>query len=77
MANIDKLIAKMKNQPNGIAFNEAAKVLEAKGYRLDHQTGSHCQFMNDVNNGKLTIPCNKSPIKKVYVTQILKCIGEK
>ncbi|MCL2519878.1 MAG: type II toxin-antitoxin system HicA family toxin [Spirochaetaceae bacterium] len=76
MAHIDKLIAKMKNQPNGITFNEASKVLEAKGYIFIRQKGSHCQFVNDINKSRLTIPSSPSPIKRVYVTEILRHIGE-
>ena len=34
MADIDKLIQKMKRQPNGIRFQEAAKVLEHNGYTM-------------------------------------------
>ena len=32
MSNIDKLILKMMRQPNGIRFQELAKVLEIYGY---------------------------------------------
>lgn len=32
MPDIDKLIQKMKRQPNGIRFQELAKVLEHNGY---------------------------------------------
>ena len=32
MPNIEKLIIKMKRQPNGIRFQELAKVLEYNGY---------------------------------------------
>ena len=32
MPDIEKLILKMKRQPNGIRFQELAKVLEHNGY---------------------------------------------
>lgn len=32
MSDLDKLIHKMKRQPNGIRFQELAKVLEYNGY---------------------------------------------
>ena len=44
--NIDKIIAKMQNQPNGIRHEDAAKVLEYAGYHLDRQKESHMQFIN-------------------------------
>ena len=34
MPDIQKLILKMKRQPNGIRFQELAKVLEYKGYTM-------------------------------------------
>ena len=34
MPNINKLIQKMKQQPNGIRFYELAKVLEYNGYTM-------------------------------------------
>ena len=34
MPNINKLVQKMKRQPNGIRFQELAKVLEYNGYTM-------------------------------------------
>ena len=34
MSDIEKIILKMKRQPNGIRFNELCKVLENNGYRM-------------------------------------------
>lgn len=34
MSQIDKIILKMKNKPNGIRFQELAKVLEYNGYHM-------------------------------------------
>ena len=47
MPDISKLILKMKRQPNGIRFQELAKVLEHNGYTMKSKTGtSHRQFIN-------------------------------
>ena len=35
MASVEKIIEKMKNQPNGIRIQEADKVFEYIGYRFD------------------------------------------
>lgn len=50
MPTVDKIIEKMKQQPNGIRAVDAEKVLKAFGY--------------------------EAPLKKVYVVDILKRIGE-
>jgi len=74
MAGIEKLIKKMKNQPNGIRFNEAQRVLEAKGYRFDRQRGSHCHFIN--KQGDVITIVKDDTINKAYVEEILERIGE-
>lgn len=38
MSTIDKLILKMKRQPNGIRFQEIEKVLEHNGYTMKSKT---------------------------------------
>ena len=69
MANVDKIIEKMQQQPNGIKMNEADKVLRANGYRLDRQKGSHRQYIN--NNGDVITIKDENPLKAVYVKDIL------
>lgn len=69
MANVDKIIEKMQQQPNGIKMNEADKVLCANGYRLDRQKGSHRQYIN--NNGDVITIKDENPLKAVYVKDIL------
>jgi predicted RNA binding protein YcfA (HicA-like mRNA interferase family) len=75
MANEDKIIRKMKNQPHGIRMDEADKILTVNGYRLDRQNGSHRQYVNE-NGDVITIKVS-SPLKKSYVIAILERIGEK
>jgi len=72
MANVDKIIEKMQQQPNGIKMNEADKVLCANGYRLDRQKGSHRQYIN--NNGDVITIKDENPLKAVYVKDILRRI---
>jgi predicted RNA binding protein YcfA (HicA-like mRNA interferase family) len=75
MASIEKLIRKMKNQPHGITFNEAERVLEAHGYCFIRRKGSHCSFRNESGDA-VTIVDKKDAIKKAYVVEILGHIGE-
>ena len=74
MASIEKLIRKMKNQPNGISPEEAGRVLDAKGYRFARQNGSHCHYINE--SGDVITIVNKNPLKKAYIVEILERIGE-
>lgn len=74
MAGIDKIISKMKNQPRGIKYEEAKKVLEYYGYQHVRTKGSHFQFRN--KNGDVTTIKYSNPLKISYVTDVLARIGE-
>ena len=75
MAGAPKIIEKMKNQPNGISYDEAQKVLEAYGYIFARQKGSHCHFRN-FKGEVITIKKDTPTIKAVYVKDILSRIGK-
>lgn len=70
MSSVDKIIDKMRRQPNGIRPEEAEKVLNAYGYKLVRHKGSHKQYLNK-DTGKLTTIKQENPLKKVYVIDIL------
>ena len=70
MSSVDKIIDKMRRQPNGIRPEEAEKVLNAYGYKLVRHKGSHKQYLNK-ETGKLTTIKQENPFKKVYVIDIL------
>ena len=75
MSNIEKLVLKMKRQPNGIRFQELAKVLKYNGYIMKSKTGtSHKQFIN--NKGDVITIKEDNPLKAVYVKDVLKRIVE-
>ena len=72
MAGVKKIIEKMKSQPHGIRMAEADKVLQAYGYRLDRQKGSHCHYIN-ASGDVITIKVELQ-LKAVYVKDILERI---
>lgn len=76
MPRVEKIIEKMKQQPNGIRPEEADKVLWAFGYEAVRQKGSHKQYLNRESGNLITIK-QETPLKKAYVVDILIRIGEK
>ena len=72
LAGIDKLIEKMKRQPNGIRPEEAERVLIHYNYEPVRQKGSHKHYLN--NSGDLITIKIETPLKAVYVKDILKRI---
>lgn len=75
MPDVTKIIHKMKRQPNGIRFQELAKVLEYNGYKMKAKGGtSHRHFIN--KNGDVITIKEDNPLKAVYVKDVLRRIGE-
>ena len=75
MPTVEKIIEKMKRQPNSTRVSEAEKVLNAFGYEAVRQKGSHRHYLNKKNGDLITIK-QETPLKKVYIVNILKRIGE-
>lgn len=75
MPSVEKILEKMRRQPNGIRPEEAEKVLKAYGYEPVRRKGSHKQYLNE-KTGDLTTIKQENPLKKVYVMDILARIGE-
>lgn len=61
---IEKIIEKMKNQPNGIKPEEVEKVLKSYGYENVRQKGSHRQYLNKATGDLVTVK-QENPLKKV------------
>ena len=74
MAQVEKIIEKMKRQPNGIRPEEADKVLRAYGYEPVRQKGSHKQYLKKATGDVVTIK-QENPLKKAYVVDILNRTG--
>lgn len=75
LPNIDKIIEKMKNQPNGIRPEELEKVLKHYGYEYVRQKGSHRHYLNKSTGDLITIK-QENPLKKAYIRDVLNRIGE-
>lgn len=70
---VEKIVAKMERQPNGIRFSELKKVLEEYGYFLGRCKGSHRHFINE--DGDVITIKEDNPLKAVYIKDVLKRIG--
>jgi predicted RNA binding protein YcfA (HicA-like mRNA interferase family) len=74
MAGVEKIVEKMKRQPNGIRPEEAEKVLKAYEYKYKRQKDSHRHYLHQ--NGDLITVKIETPLKAVYIKNILNRIGE-
>ena len=75
MPTVDKIIEKMKRQPNAVRPIEAEKVLNTVGYEAVRQKGSHKHYLNRQSGDLITIK-QENPLKKVYIVDLLKRIGK-
>ena len=73
MPNIEKIIAKMQRQPNGIRFQELQKVLESNGYKMKTKQARHIGSLLTICGDVITIK-EDNPLKAVYVKDVLKRI---
>lgn len=67
---VEKIIEKMKRQPNGIRSEEIDRVLKAYGYEAVRQKGSHKQYLNREKGDLITVK-QENPLKKAYIVDVL------
>jgi predicted RNA binding protein YcfA (HicA-like mRNA interferase family) len=60
-------------------IKEVIKLIEADGWYLARQKGSHLQFKHQIKNGLVTVACHRlsDDIKKGTLSSILKQAGLK
>ena len=58
-------------------IREMLKLLEADGWKIKNQEGSHIQLIHKTKKGKVTIPNHSGDIKKKTAETILKQAGLK
>ena len=71
---IDKLLAKMKRQPNGIKPQEIEKVLTFYGYKVTGQVGSHRQYRHKTKRPITVV--QENPVDRYIVKQVLQILVE-
>lgn len=76
MSRKDKLITKLRNQPNGISPEEMENILIYLGFEFRNQVGSHKHFLRTENGKKerFDLLMNKNPVKKYLVDNLLEII---
>lgn len=71
MTTQEKLWQKILQNPHKISFREIDTFLNNKQFNLVRQKGSHCIFFHK-NSGKMFVIPKKTPVKKIYIKQIIK-----
>ncbi|WP_155811715.1 type II toxin-antitoxin system HicA family toxin [Anaerococcus tetradius] len=75
MTKKDKLIKKMKTNPNNISPDEIEKVLEWEGFeRRKSNAGSHKVFKRKSDGKVFNLVLARNPVKKYQVEDLLKIL---
>jgi predicted RNA binding protein YcfA (HicA-like mRNA interferase family) len=77
MTKIDKLLARIRNNPKNVTFDDLRKVLEAYGFELRRSEGSHRMFKSPLApDTLLVIPFKRPYVKVKYVEDALALIDK-
>ncbi|MCB9108271.1 MAG: type II toxin-antitoxin system HicA family toxin [Anaerolineales bacterium] len=74
MVKREKLIGKLRRNPNNVRFKDIDKLLLSFGFEK-RQRGSHATYVLQ-GQGRITIPFRMPFILPVYVKEVLKLLDE-
>jgi len=73
----EKLIARIRNNPKAVSFEEVAKVLESIGYeKRQPRSGSSYWTFRKKGVLPLTIPKKEPYVKEAYVRQVILALDD-
>lgn len=75
MSKRDKLIQKLKRNPNNVRFETVQELLLYFGFKQHQPSGGSSHFTFLYKTTIITIPKHK-PLKKIYVKHILEILEE-
>jgi predicted RNA binding protein YcfA (HicA-like mRNA interferase family) len=67
-------LRRLRENPKNCSPDELKAALEAFGFTLKRQSGSHMTFYRE-GSGIVTVPFRR-PVKQIYVQRILDMLGE-
>jgi predicted RNA binding protein YcfA (HicA-like mRNA interferase family) len=75
MTRREKLVAQIRKRPSEADFDDVRRVLEAFGWTLDRERGSHCHFVKE-GEFPITVPkTHGRTVKRVYLELIIERLG--
>lgn len=74
MSRREKLLARIRNNPRGVRFEELAKLLEWYGFELKRVRGSHHAYTRGHHN--LIVPRRKPHLHSYIVKDALEILDE-
>ena len=75
MSKREKLLAKIKNNPNNVRFETIQDILLFFGFKERQPSSGSSHYTYTYKSTIITIPRHK-PLKKVYVTRVIQILEE-
>jgi len=74
VSRLEKLLERIRRNPNDVTFADLRRLLEAESFFLDRITGSHHVFRR--GGVIFVVPVHRNRVKEVYVKRFLKILEE-
>jgi predicted RNA binding protein YcfA (HicA-like mRNA interferase family) len=75
MAEVDRIIARLRRRPPEVPYADVRRALEAHGWVLQRDVGSHAAFVKAGERTLIVPKVGGRRVKGVYVVQMLKRLG--
>ena len=75
MANVDRIIARLRQRPPQVDSGELRQVLQEYGWTYDRMRGSHAAFTNAGERTLIIPTVSGRHVKRPYVALVLERLG--
>lgn len=76
MSKLEKLLARIKNNPKTVSFKDLEKVLLRDGYQKRQPRGGSSHYIFKKGRNILSVPYNTPFVKECYVEQAIIALNE-
>jgi predicted RNA binding protein YcfA (HicA-like mRNA interferase family) len=75
LANVERILARLRRHPPEADFGDVRLVLEAYGWTKNHETGSHAIFAKSGERAISVPKVGGRRVKRVYIREVLARLG--
>lgn len=76
MSQLEKLLAKIRNNPKTVRFEELDKILKYAGFEVRQPRSGSSHFIYKKGNFSISVPKHNPYIRSVYVEKIIEFLDK-
>ena len=76
MAKLDKLLLRIRNNPQGVAFDDIDKLLNAYGFLRRQPRSGSSHYVYSLRKHHITVPYKRPHVNAIYVKQVLAILDD-